>query len=127
MEVMMFRNQMECYQAIGVTLPKAVPEPWTKITVETKLDGSPVDQSAAYPRKLNRATCDIAGVTMLARYFYELAKLISTPERAFSKHVNSRFSIMASTMRSSPTNKVLLNSTFVPVAFGAGQCKLRYA
>lgn len=81
-----FRDQIECYQAIGSTLATAVKTPWSSIKAEIALKGSQVDAVVSYIDADSGAIGYLTGVPMLARYFYELARLVSTEENGLFKH-----------------------------------------
>lgn len=82
----MFRDQIECYQAIGSTLATAAKTPWNSIKAEIALKGSQVDAVVSYIDADSVAIGYLTGVPMLARYFYELARLVSTEEKGLFKH-----------------------------------------
>jgi hypothetical protein len=82
----MFRDQFECYQAIGSALATAAKKPWDAIKAEITLDGSRVDAVVTFVEPGSGVTGYLTGVPMLARYFYELACLVSTEEKGLFKH-----------------------------------------
>ncbi len=77
----MFRDQIEYYQAIGGALATAAKTPWNSIKAEIALQDSQVDAVVSYIDGDSGATGYLTGVPMLARYFYELARLVSTEEK----------------------------------------------
>lgn len=93
---MMFKDQIECYQAIGAALAKAAPPNWIKIDTEVALDGDRVDAIVSYVLS-NNAAGHLSGVPMLARYFYELARLVSSEEKGlfrscvFNLHCDGKY------------------------------------
>jgi hypothetical protein len=76
-------DQIACYQAIGTALSKAAPIGWTSIQANISLSGSQVDAVVSY--QAAHGPGYLTGVPMLARNFYELARLISTEEKSFFK------------------------------------------
>ncbi len=81
----MFRDPVECYQAIADELVQVVKEPWTRIDVEVKLTGaSSVNTKITY-LKSDGEKGSTFDVIMLPRYFFELAKLVSTEEKGLYK------------------------------------------
>ena len=81
----MFRDQIESYQAIGSALATAAKTPWSSIKAEMALQGSQVDAVVSYIDADSGAMGYLTGVPMLARYFYELARLVSTEEKGLFK------------------------------------------
>jgi hypothetical protein len=81
----MFSDQLECYQAIGSTLAAATKEPWASIKVEIALQGARVDAVVSYVRAESGETAYLTGVPMLARYFHELAHLVSSEGKGLYK------------------------------------------
>jgi hypothetical protein len=81
---MNFRDPIDCYQAIGIALSGAAPKGWRSITAEITLDGERVDAVVSFADAANNVS-HLTGVPMLARYFYELARLVSTKEKGFFK------------------------------------------
>lgn len=74
-----FKDSIECYQAIGHALVASAKADWDKIVADITLDGERVDAVVAYWDQNHRAPAGyLTGVPMLARYFYELARLVST-------------------------------------------------
>jgi hypothetical protein len=82
---MMFKGPIECYEAIGATLAKSVPEEWLDIKAEIALDGTRVDAVVSYTRASGTDVGYLTGVPMLARYFHELANLVSSEEKGLFK------------------------------------------
>jgi hypothetical protein len=81
----MFKDQIECYQAIGSALATAAKNPWNSIKAEIALQDCEVEAVVSYIDAGSGATGYLTGVPMLARYFYELARLVSTEEKGFFK------------------------------------------
>lgn len=81
----MFKDSIECYQAIGQSLAKAVPQEWQEIEVAVTLEGSRVDTVVSYRSLPSGTISHVAGVPMLARYFHELAHLVSSEDKGFYK------------------------------------------
>ena len=82
---MNFRNQVECYQAIGAALSQAAPAGWLEVRARIKLHGERVDAVVSYMKSGSNEVGYLVGVPMLARYFYELAGLVSTEEKSLFK------------------------------------------
>jgi hypothetical protein len=81
-----FKDADECYQAIGRALVAAAKTDWNKIVAAITLDGERVDAVVACWDKGHEAPSSyLTGVPMLARYFYELARLVSTDEKGLFK------------------------------------------
>lgn len=81
----MFQDATECYEAIGKALAASPKEPWTSIRAEIGLDGARVDAVVSYTRPSSEAPGYLTGIPMLARYFHELARLVSTEEKGLYK------------------------------------------
>lgn len=81
---MNFKDQIECYQAIAAALSNAAPRGWVDIKADIALDGVRVDAVVSYTEASGRSG-HLTGVPMVARYFYELARLISTEEKGLFK------------------------------------------
>lgn len=82
----MFSDAIECYEAVGKTLASSTRVPWTRILVDANLEGSRVAAVVAYwDGPTDRPAGHLTGVPMLARYLYELARLVSDEERGFFK------------------------------------------
>lgn len=79
----MFKDVVECEQAIGHALASACRESWASISAEVQLDGVRVDAVVSYVRAGDGQVRFLSGVPRLALYFYELARLVSTPEKGF--------------------------------------------
>lgn len=76
-------DQIACFQAIGTALSGAAPAGWSSIEANITLAGSRVDAVVSYQSTLGSGF--LTGVPMLARLFYELARLISTEEKGLFK------------------------------------------
>ncbi|WP_375056823.1 hypothetical protein [Zobellella sp. DQSA1] len=73
----MFEDQIECLQAISDELAQVVPAPWEKIEIEAKNTGqSSINIKAVYFNENGKHS--LIDFVMLPRYFYELARLVST-------------------------------------------------
>lgn len=82
----MFKDAVECYQAVGQALVAAAKTDWDTIVADITLDGERVDAVVSYWSKGNSAPAGyLSGVPMLARCFYELARLVSTEEKGLFK------------------------------------------
>lgn len=82
----MFRDQIQCYQAIGSALATAAKNPWPSIKAEITLHNNQIDAVVSYIDAGSGVTGYLTGVPMLARYFYELARLVDTERGVFFKH-----------------------------------------
>lgn len=81
-----FQDPIECYERIGFLLSGAVAEPWQDIRVEVELDESAVHMSSDYgPLGSTGERKEIDYVPGLGRCFYDLARLVSTPEKGLYK------------------------------------------
>ena len=81
---MTFKDETDCYQAIGAALAAAAPTGWREIKAEIALDGARVD--AVVSCKMPSGQLEhLTGVPRLASYFYDLARLVSTEEKGFFK------------------------------------------
>jgi len=81
---MNFSDQIECCEAIGKTLANAAPSNWNKIIARIALDGDRIDAVVSYTLDTN-VEGHLSGIPMLARYFYELARLVSSEEKGLFK------------------------------------------
>lgn len=81
---MNFESQIECYEAIGAALASVAPAGWRSIEASITLDGARVDAVVSY-KNAKGGSGYLTGVPMLARYFYELARLGSTEEKGLFK------------------------------------------
>jgi len=76
-------DQIAYYQAIGKALSGAAPAGWSSIEANVTLAGSRVDAIVSY--EAPQGPSYLTGIPMLARNFYELARLISTEEKGLFK------------------------------------------
>jgi len=76
-------DQITCYQAIGKALAGAAPAGWLYIEANITLEGSRVDAVVSY--QATQGSGYLTGVPMLARNFYDLARIISTEEKGLFK------------------------------------------
>ena len=83
-QILRFDDPLRCYEAIADALNHAVNDKWKTIYLEALLDGASIDMLITY-EKSSGEMGSISYVPMLARYFYELAKLVSTPEKGLYK------------------------------------------
>jgi hypothetical protein len=82
----MFKDVIECYEAIGASLAKAAKKPWDRIIVNATLDGVRVDiRIGCWLDGQPDAVEYLTGVPLLARYVYELARLASTENKGVFK------------------------------------------
>lgn len=82
----MFKDAIDCYQAMGKTLSAAAHAPWTRILVDATLADIRVDAVVTYwDGKDEKPTGYLAGVPRLAQYVYELARLVSSEEKGLFK------------------------------------------
>ena len=81
----MFDDAISCYEAIAATLSKAAPSDWDEIRVEIKLNDTQIDAVVTCILPSASGVSYLTGVPMLARYFYELARLVSTEEKGLFK------------------------------------------
>ncbi|GLQ94191.1 hypothetical protein [Dyella acidisoli] len=82
----MFSDVIECYEAMGKTLASSARAPWTRILVDATLDGSRVDAVVSYWNgEAEKPAGYLTGVPMLARYVYELARIVGNEEKGFFK------------------------------------------
>jgi len=86
----MFKDAIECYQAIGATLAKSAPADWTSINADITLSGSRVDAIVSYTQGQGQAG-HLTGIPMLANYFHQLARLVSSEDKGLFKRC--RFSL----------------------------------
>jgi hypothetical protein len=77
----MFKDEVECQQAISRALAAACSESWASISAEITLEGVRVDAVVSYTRSRDGEVGYLTGVPRLALYFYELARLVSTDEK----------------------------------------------
>ena len=76
-------DQIICYQAIGKALADAAPAGWSSIEANITLAGSRVDAVVSY--QATQGSGYLTGVPVLARNFYDLARIISTEEKGLFK------------------------------------------
>ncbi|WP_162831402.1 hypothetical protein [Paraburkholderia caffeinilytica] len=77
----MFKDQVECQQAIAHALTAACRESWVSIVAEVKLDGDRVDAVVSYTRTHDGKIGHLSGVPRLALFFHELARLVSAVDK----------------------------------------------
>ena len=80
----MFKDAIECYQAIGATLAKSAPKDWTSISADITLSGSRVDAVVSYTNQQGQGGY-LTGVPMLASFFHQLARLVSSEDKGLFK------------------------------------------
>lgn len=81
---MPFADQFECEQAIGDALGAAMPESWRWVEVSAALDGEVIRTSVTY-LKARGGQGSLGYVPNLARFFYELGRLVSSEEKGLFK------------------------------------------
>jgi hypothetical protein len=82
----MFSDPIECYQAIGNALANSAKESWDRIVVDATLDDMRVDVVVGCWRDGEDAAVEyLTGVPRLARFLYDLARLVSTEEKGLYK------------------------------------------
>ena len=81
---MRYSDPIEYYQAIASELAKAIKEPWTSVKVEALLFESSVDHQVVYLRPDGSEESRVR-TEMMADYFYELARVVSTKEKGLFK------------------------------------------
>jgi len=86
---MTFKDQSDCYQAIGAALAAAAPTGWREIKAAIALDGVRVDAVVSCMMPSGKLE-HLAGVPRLASHFYDLARLVSTDEKGFFKSCDFR-------------------------------------
>ncbi len=84
----MFQDPLECYQAIADELAQIVTEPWQQIDVEVRLIGETSLNTKVTYVNANGDEVGVYDVIMLPRYFFELARLVSTEEKGLYKQCN---------------------------------------
>jgi hypothetical protein len=77
---MIFSDAIQCYQAIGASLAKAAPRGWKEIKAEVSLSGNRVDAIVSYTMQ-EGVGGHLTGVPMLANYFHQLARLVSSEDK----------------------------------------------
>lgn len=81
----MFDDPFEFYEAIGRELAKLAPKGWRSAEVEALLVGeSSIDLKVVYKKSFGRRI-GFVDVEMLPRYFFELARVVSTEEKGLYK------------------------------------------
>jgi hypothetical protein len=81
----MFKDPISCYEAIAATLSKSAQNNWDEIKVEIGLNDAQIDAVVTCILSSNSGVSHLTGVPMLARYFFELARLVSTEEKGLFK------------------------------------------
>jgi len=81
---MTFRDQAECYRAIGEALAAAAPTGWRQIDAAIALDGARVDAVVSCLEPSGQVK-HLTGIPRLASHFYDLVRLVSTEEKGFCK------------------------------------------
>ncbi len=80
----MFKDQVECYEAITNELVHIIKDQWDSVEIEAKTTGeSSINIKAVYFNA--RGKHSIIDFVMIPRYFYELRKLVSTEDKGFYK------------------------------------------
>ncbi len=74
----MFRDPLECYEAIGTVVNEAIHEPWVTATIEARRMGESIRFSMYYTRKRDGSEGTIPYSAHFLTYFSELAQLTST-------------------------------------------------
>jgi hypothetical protein len=82
---MNFKDQTECYGAIGAALASASPKGWRYIEAAITLEGLRVDALITYTDALGQQGY-LTGIPRLASHFYDLARLVSTEEKGLYKN-----------------------------------------
>nr|WP_086938873.1 hypothetical protein [Thaumasiovibrio occultus] len=83
----MFADQIECYQAVCDELVQVINDEWDSIEIEAKYSGqSSIDITAVYLNRKGRHP--ILNFVMVPRYFFELARLVSTEDKGLYKVCN---------------------------------------
>ncbi len=82
----MFEDQSDCCQTIAKYMDEAVSRPWSDVRIDVKLDGEAIYLVSSYqPRDSigKREECLVDD--FVAECFYQLARLVSTPEKGLFK------------------------------------------
>jgi len=90
---MNFKDQVDCYQAIGAVLASKAPAGWREIEAAITLSDARVDAVVSCTTASGQREY-LTGVPMLARHFYELARLVSTEDKGLYKTCD--FKLLAS-------------------------------
>ena len=81
----MFDDPLEFYEAIARELAKVAPKGWRSVEVEALLVGeSSIDLKVVYKKSFGRRV-GFADVEMLPRYFFDLARVVSTEKKGLYK------------------------------------------
>jgi hypothetical protein len=96
----MFRDPIECYQAIGNALANSAKKSWDRIVLDATLADVRVDTVIACWRDGDDAPIEyLTGIPRLASFIYDLARLVSTEEKglfekcSFTLHKNGKFNV----------------------------------
>lgn len=80
----MYKDPIECYEAIGGALSDSATKEWDRIVVEATLDGIRID-AVVTCTKGGQVVEYLTAVPELADNVYDLARLVSTEEKGFFK------------------------------------------
>lgn len=83
----MFEHIDQFYEAIANELNTIFPEPWIKVEVEARRFEGSINIKVVYTKPDGNRESDVDEI-MLPEYFFDLAKVVSTPEKGFYKICN---------------------------------------
>ena len=82
----MFEDQDDCCETIAKYMDEAVSSPWSEIQVDVKLDGEAIYLVSSYlPSGGAEGWRECLAHDYVAECFYQLARLVSTPEKGLFK------------------------------------------
>lgn len=86
----MFKDPIECYEAIGTALSNAaVKHSWDYICLDATLQDQQVDTVVeCWQKNQTEPVAYLTGIPKLARFIYDLARLVSTQEKGLFKNCN---------------------------------------
>ncbi|UQI40027.1 antitoxin YezG family protein [Vreelandella venusta] len=81
---MFFQYPDGYYQAIAEELNSAIKEPWEKVVVNVELFDNSIEEEIVYTRPDGSKESKVSTI-MSGRYFYELARVVSSEEKGLYK------------------------------------------
>jgi hypothetical protein len=81
---LLYKDPVEYYQAIANELAEIIKDSWTSVEIEAVLFDESIDLEVVYFRPDGSEESRVRTV-MIADYFYELAKVVSTKEKGLYK------------------------------------------
>ena len=81
---MAFSDAFDCYQAIAKELSSIIPGPWKRVDVQATRYEHSINMEIVYEKPDGSRESDVDPIR-LDEYFFDLAGLVSTPEKGYYK------------------------------------------